>query len=511
MNGSDWEALGQRWWSHVRYLADARLEGRETGSAGYEKAAEYVTEQFRGAGLLPSGVAGYRQSMGFRVTQVEQPRSSIELVRNGDVRPIVLGEDAAIVVTSSTVPAAEGDAVFVGYGLRIPEWKYDDFAGLDLKGKIVVYVRGGPTSLPGPVRAHYQSVEERSETLRALGATGWIAIPNPTVPELPWSRIASGLLMARMELDDPGLEVTPPPSVTVVYNPERAETLFAGSGHTFSELVDGLGKSEPLPRFPLGLRVRFRASFTRKTARCHNIAGTLPGTDPVLGKEYVIVSAHLDHLGLGQPVNGDRVYHGAMDNASGAASLVEIARGMHESGARPKRSVLFLAVTGEEKGLLGSQYFATHPTVPGPIIANINLDQFLPLFPLKYLEVQGLEESSLGKDIREVSGQWGVEAQPEYEPDRVLFIRSDQYSFIKVGVPALACSFGYARGSPEEKRTKEWYSECYHGPADNADQPVDRSAAAQFNRLIGTLVLQVANTDHRPSWNPDSFFKRFAR
>ena len=511
MNGTDWDALGRRWWSHVRALADDRMQGRDTGSSGFEKAAEYVTEQFRAVALEPAGVDGYRQSIGFQVTQVEPGRSVLELLRNGKARPVALGEDAALVVTSQTVAAAEADAVFVGYGLRIPEWKYDDFSNLDVKGKVVVFVRGGPTSLPGPVRAHYQSLEERAETTREVGAIGWIGIPNPKVPELPWSRLAAGLVLPRMELDDPGYDAAPPPPTTLVFNPERAEMLFEGSGHSFGEMVSRLGTAEPLPRFPLAVKVRTRVAFSRGRARCHNLVGLLSGSDPVLRKEYVVLSAHLDHLGVGLPVNGDRIYHGAMDNASGVASLLEIARRIRDTGAPPKRSVLFLALTGEEKGLLGSQYFATHPTVAGPIVANINLDQFLPLFPLKYLEVEGLGESSLGVDIRDVAGEWAVETDPEYEPDRVLFIRSDQYSFIKVGVPALACSFGYRPGSDEEKRTHDWYRERYHGPADNVEQPVDLAAAAQFNRLIETLVMRVANAGRRPTWNSDSFFRRFAR
>jgi Zn-dependent M28 family amino/carboxypeptidase len=199
-----------------------------------------------------------------------------------------------------------------------------------------------------------------------------------------------------------------------------------------------------------------------------------------------------------------------MDNASGVATLIELVRAMHDRGTKPKRSILFLAVTGEEKLLLGSQYFATHPTVTGPLVANLNLDCHLPLFPLKYLEVQGLEESSLGDDIRVVGAERGVEIHTAYEPDRVLFIRSDQYSFIKVGVPSLFCSLGFVRGSTEEKLYKAWFAERYHGPKDNSEQPVDLTAAAQFNDFFERLVLLVANADHRPTWNPDSFFKRFS-
>jgi hypothetical protein len=508
---TDWEQLGQRWWSHVRHLADDRLEGRDTGSAGFQKAAEYVTEHFRAAGLQPAGSEGYRQSMDFRVTKIDPTRSSLELIREGRTEPAKLGEDAAIIVLSQTTTSAEADAVFVGYGLRIPEFQYDDFAGIDVRGKIAVFIRGGPANLPGPVRAHYQSLEERSESIRRAGAVGWIGIPNPKVPELPWSRLAAGVILPRMELEDPGHAVTPPPPTTIVFNPERAEKLFSGSGHTFEEMVAGLASNDPLPRFPLGVKIRTHVALTRGTARCQNVAAVLPGSDPALRNEFVVLSAHLDHLGIGEPVNGDRIYHGAMDNASGSASLLEIARWFHESGARPKRSILFLAVTGEEKGLLGSQYFATHPSVTGRLVANINLDQFLPLFPLQHLEIQGLAESTLGDDIRAIGRQRGVAIDSEYEPDRVLFIRSDQYNFIKVGVPALALSFGYVPGSPEEKVMKDWYRERYHGPADNTRQPVDLAGAAQFNSIVQQLLMRVADADGRPAWNSGSFFKRFAQ
>ncbi|MGA8604907.1 MAG: M20/M25/M40 family metallo-hydrolase [Thermoplasmata archaeon] len=507
----DWDALGRRWWSHVRILADDRMEGRETGSPGFERAADYVMEQFRAAGLRPAGTSGFRQPMDFRVTQIDQARSSVELIRGGRTDPLALGEDAVVAVSSQTAATAEAEAVFVGYGLTIPHLDYDDLAGHDVRGKIVVFVRGGPAVIPGPVRAHYQSQEERSRALKRAGALGWVGIPNPKVPELPWSRMAEGLLLPRMELRDPGPEVFAPLPVTILFNPERAEKLFAGSGHTFQEMVTQLGSEVSLPRFPLAAKIRVRVAFARREARCQNVVGVFPGSDPVLKDQYVVLSAHLDHLGIGPAANDRPIYRGAMDNASGVASLLEVARALHESATRPRRSILFLAVTGEEKGLLGSQYFATHPTVTGSLVANINLDMFLPLFALKYLEVEGLEESSLGNDIRAVAGLRGVETHVEYEPDRVLFIRSDQYSLIKVGVPALSCSFGYVSGSAEEKRAKTWLSERYHGPADGLDQPVDLPAAAQFTDLLRALVTRVADADPRPTWNPYSFFRRFAQ
>jgi Zn-dependent M28 family amino/carboxypeptidase len=299
--------------------------------------------------------------------------------------------------------------------------------------------------------------------------------------------------------------------VGILFNPARADMLFAGSGHTFQEILAALNADKPLPHFPLLVKVRARVGMTRSEVKSENIVGVLPGSDPELKKEYVVISAHLDHLGIGEPVNGDRIYNGAMDDASGDASLIEIARAMRDSGTKPKRSILFLSVTGEEKGLLGSQYFAGHPTVSGTIVADINMDMYLPLFPLKYLEVQGLGESTLSDDVRAVAGPAGVQVQADKEPEHNRFIRSDQYSFIKKGVPALAFKFGYIPGTPEEKIFKAWYAERYHAPSDDLSQPVDLAAAAQFNAILENLALRVADADHHPEWKQDSFFRRFVQ
>jgi hypothetical protein len=507
----DWEALGRRWWSHVQFLADDRLEGRDTGSRGYDLAAEYMADQFRAAGLEPFGTQGYFQPMDFDVVQVVEPQCSLELVRDAKSTPLTLGEDAALQVSTHTAPTLEAGAVFVGHGLTVPELSYDDLAGLDVKGKVVVLVSGGPASMPGPLKAHYQSADERRKTLRDAGVVGMVHLMNPKAEELPWSRIASSCRQPDMELCDPGADRPPPLPLVVRFNPARAEKLFEGSGHSFHEVLEALQADRPLPRFPLAVKIRSRIVVTRSKVTSKNVAGVLPGADPVLRKEYVVVTAHLDHVGVGEPVNGDPIYSGAMDDASGDASLIEIARALKESGTRPRRSILFLAVTGEEKGLLGSQYYATHPTVTGPMVADLNMDMFNPLFPLKHLEVQGLAESSLGEDIRAVAEPLGVEVQPDQEPEHNLFIRSDQYSFIKIGVPALTFKFSYLPGTPEEKVFKAWLTERYHAPRDDLDQPVDLPAAAQFNSILGELILRVADAPGRPQWNPDSFFRRFVR
>jgi Zn-dependent M28 family amino/carboxypeptidase len=243
-----------------------------------------------------------------------------------------------------------------------------------------------------------------------------------------------------------------------------------------------------------------------------NVIGLLPGSDPALKDQYVVFGAHLDHVGVGAPIRGDAIYNGAMDDGSGIASLIEIATMAKEEHLRPKRSLLFVAVTGEEKGLLGSEYFSAAPTVPiQNIVADINMDMYLPLFPLKYLQVMGLEESTLGTDIRAVCEKAGIAVQADPEPNRNIFVRSDQYNFIRKGIPALTFKFGYLPGSPEEKKAKDWLRDRYHAPSDDLNQPVDKEAAARYNRVMLDLGMRVADEKERPHWNQESFFRRFAK
>jgi hypothetical protein len=507
----NWEALGRRWWSHVQFLADDSLEGRDVGARGYEIAANYMAEQFRAAGLRPAGVAGYRQRLELSVSRIDEPHCSLDLVREGRAESLNLGDDALLFVGIDAAEAVEAPTVFVGHGITVPERQYDDFAGQDVKGKIAVFVSGGPADMAGPIKAHYQSSDEVRRAMGKAGAVGAVCLQNPKGVEMPWARTASFRFQPSMELSDPGPDEPPPLRLAVLFNTERAERLFEGSGHAFGEVLAALDAERPLPRFPLAVSLRARVGMTRSRVTSENVVGVFPGRDPELKDEYVVVSAHLDHIGIGEPVNGDRINSGAMDNASGDASLIEVARSLRDSGAGPRRSVLFLSVTGEEKGCLGSRYFVAHPTVPGSIVADLNMDMFLPLFPLKYLEVQGLAESSLGDDIRSVAESAGVTVQADKEPEHNRFIRSDQYSFIKAGVPALAFKFGYIPGTPEEKIFKGWYAERYHAPSDDLNQPVDLAAAAQFNAILEQLTLRVANADHRPEWKPDSFFRRFAK
>ena len=502
---------GTSWWSHVEYLASDKLEGRNTGSEGHKKAVEYVVAQFERDGLKPAGEKGFTQSIQFKTKQLDESKSSLSLERNGKEQALKLGEDAIIGTRVDPLPSVEAGLVFVGYGLRAPESNYDDFAGLDTQGKIAVYLGGGPSSMPSALAAHYQSAGQRWAGLKSAGMIGAVALQNPHHMDVPWPRVASSRFQVTMQLAAPGMDETAGEQIAIAWNPAHADELFAGAGHTFDELVALAEAGKQLPRFPLSAKLKATTAVKRGQVESQNIAAIYPGSDEKLKNEYVVMSAHIDHVGIGEPIRGDSIYNGAMDNASGVASVLEVAEHLSQAKVRTKRSVLFVVVTGEEKGLLGSRYYATHPTVPAKrLVADINTDMFLPLYPLRVLTVYGLDESTLGDDVRAVAQQMEIKVQPDPDPVRNVFIRSDQYSFVRQGVPSVMVDIGNEKGSKEAAIEKKWLTERYHAPSDDVNQPVDKQAAATFNVLVERLIEHVANADARPSWQPKSFFRRYA-
>jgi Zn-dependent M28 family amino/carboxypeptidase len=501
-----------RWWSHVEALANDGMEGRNTGSPAHKRAAAYVAAQFKQAGLEPAGTDGYIQPVAFKTRTIDESHSSLALVKDGKAESLTLGEDANISLRSDAAATLDAPLVFVGYGMRVPERQFDDLAGQDLTGAVAVYLAGSPSDIPGPLQAHYQSAGERWSALKRAGAVGAISIANPKSMDIPWSRSTLGRLQPSMVLADPALDDAAGQRLAATMNPAHADKLLAGSGHTLGELLALADAGRPLPHFRLPARIKAMVAVNRGEVESQNVAGILRGSDSTRRGEYVVLSAHLDHLGIGGAVNGDTIYNGAMDNASGVAAILEIAQELHESGAKPARSILFVAVTGEEKGELGSRYFAAHPTVPAAaMIANVNIDMFLPLFPLKTLMVLGLDESDLGGDIRAVAHEMSLAVQADPEPQRNRFIRSDQYSFIKAGIPALSMKVGYEAGSPQAEIARKWTAERYHAPSDDLNQPVDRSAADMYVQVVKRLVVRIADRQTRPAWNATSFFRRFAR
>jgi Zn-dependent M28 family amino/carboxypeptidase len=502
---------GKVWWDYVKILAADNMEGRETGSPGLRQAQEYVVEQFKHAGLEPAGSKSFYQPVQLVSRQIVEKDSSLALVHNGQMEPLTLGDDAIFSTRVDLAPTVNAPLVFAGYGLNIPELGYNDLAGLDLRDKVVVIFPGAPTEIPGALASHYQSAGERWKALRKAGAVGVITILNPAAMDIPWSRISANRAHPSMALKGTEFDETEGEALAVVFNPEKAQTLFEGSEHNLQELIDLVKDRKPLPRFPLTVSVRARATVNKKNVESSNLVAQFPGSDPKLKSEYVVLSAHLDHLGIGEPINGDRIYNGAMDNAAGSAVLLDLIGSLKKLPKKPKRSLLFVFVTGEEKGLLGSRYFTSHPTVkPGSMVANINIDMFLPIVPLKILTVYGLAESDLGDMAREVAQSLGVQVQADPEPQRNGFIRSDQYNFIRHGVPALTMGVGFEKGSPEQAIFKNWLTQRYHAPSDDLDQPVDLAAAGKYEEIIAALMMRAANDAGRPQWKANSFFRRYA-
>ena len=502
---------GQSWWNHIKVLADDKLEGRDTGSRGEREAQTYAIEQLENAGAKPAGTHGFYQPVKFVSRQIVEKDCSLALIRDGKRESLTLGEDAIIGTRIMPAPEVEAPLVFVGYGLKVPEKNYDDFTGIDVRGKIVVIFSGSPAEIPGALASHYQTAAERWKVLRAAGAVGIISLMNPASMDIPWSRIALNRAHPTMDLDYPEFNETEGAKLAAIVNPASAEKLFTGSGHTFEEIA-ALGKErKPLPHFPLPVSIAAKTKVEVSQVESANLVAKFPGTDPTLKHEYVVLSAHLDHIGIGEPINGDPIYNGAMDNGSGSALVLDLADSLKRHPEKLRRSLLLVLVTGEEKGLLGSKYFAAHPTVPAKsIVADVNVDMFLPIVPLKILTVLGVDESDLGDRTRDIAQSFGVKVQPDPEPLRNLFIRSDQYNFIRHGVPSVIMSVGAQPGTPEQKIFKDWLTQRYHAPSDDVNQPVDLNAAAKYEEIVRVLLLNVANDDVRPRWRPDSFFRRYA-
>ncbi len=505
--GSGHEAA--RWWADVRYLADDKLKGRDTGSEGYLTAVRYVTKQLRASGLKPAGVNGFLQPVPFETRTLDRAKTTLTLTRAGLRETLQPGLDASVSAAADMPASVSAPMVFAGYGLSIPGVTARN---VDVRGKIVVYINAnGPSVAPQNVQSFYASAGERWSALRKAGAIGVATLANPRLEAPAAAPVTApppappSVLLAEEALQDSAGE-----KIALSITRAGAAKFFAGSAHPWEEISRLAAANQPLPEFPLAGTLEATASMTRKPMESPNVVALLPGSDPVLAKEYVVVSAHLDHLGM-RTGTGDTIFNGAMDNATGVASVLAVARLFHESGMKPKRSVLFLIVTGEEKGLLGSKYFAAHPTVPAAqIVADINMDALLPLYDLKTLEVQGVSESTLGDQIRSAAKQFGVEVQTDREPEQNRFIRSDHFSFVRRGIPALAFKFGYEYGSADETTRLQWWAKHYHQVSDDTSRPMNSEGAAKFNQVIFTLLQLVANDPARPQWRSDSFFRQFA-
>jgi Zn-dependent M28 family amino/carboxypeptidase len=511
-NAAALSPAAKQWWADISALANDGMEGRLTGSPGFMRAARYVISRFEAEGLKPAGITGFMQPVEFEQQLIDQNASSLDLAAgDGSSVPLNSGRDSRIGAGGAPVPASiDAPLVFLGYGLHLPTQGADDFAGLDLKGKVVVVLSGGPADVSGPIKSSARFA--RAEQLGKLGAVGIVTLTTPKQTEIPWARQILLASQPGMYLEDATLRETPDGFINLAIDPAKSETLFAGSGHTFAELCALADASKPVPRFALSYRLKGRIVVKRERLSSPNLVAELPGGDRELSKQFVVVSAHLDHLGMGAPIDGDRshgaaIYKGAMDDASGVATVLDIAHRL-KHGPKPRRSILFLVVTAEEKGLLGSHYFARRPTVPkDSIVADLNFDMPLPLWPLTKVFAPGEDESTLGADARAVAAAQGLQMAPDALPDRNVFIRTDQFSFVREGIPALAFKFGFAKDSPEFQLEHDWRANRYHAPSDDLDQPVMKEQAVRLDAYVAALAARVADADARPAWLPTSIFR----
>lgn len=470
------------WWHTTEALSGDDMEGRDTGSPAYQRAADYVAKRFKAAGLRPAGENGsYFQSVPMHEIAAAPPGTDFTLVRpDGSQTKLRYLEEITYEPEVGAPALLDGALTFRGYCGR------NEMGSV--AGKIVVCF--------GNRRAGLPSEEARIDNAQAGGALAILDVDDPLFNLEPprWP-----VAYARKVTLRSGAQSAAEP-FCIMRLSAAAFGAVIGAGHDPAGLLNDGGSQKPLPSFDIPGKLRLHIRQTERNISSPNILAVLPGTDPNRRNEYVVVSAHLDGYGFGTPVFGDNLYNGTLDDAAYVALLIQMADDIrsHKLPA-PGRSILFAAFTGEEKGLLGSKWFVLHPTLPlSQLAANVNLDQLRPLFPLELLTVEALQDTTLGNIAQSVATSMHIQLRPDAEPERHLLRRADQYPFLTHGVPAISFVFGYDPGTDSEQRYREWYKVRYHRPQDDLTQPIDFTAAAKFNEFFYELVGAIAAAPTRP-------------
>lgn len=502
--------------AHLNFLADDLLEGRETGSRGYDIAARYVASQFLQYGVKPKGDKdGYLQQVPLRATRLVQESPVVELRSAGGTEVLTYLEDYAVsgslLEDQSEVSAP---LVFVGYGIQAPRFGHDDYAGIDVKGKIVVTLAGKPSKLPTEEGAHFASGDHKRSLAQRHGALGMVTLQTPVAEKA--SAFAKNKdyrfipSMSWVQADGAPARETASMQNRISLSIPASKKLFSRVGVKLEDVYAAAEANKPLPRMDLDMSMRMFKKSVRTDVASSNVVGMIEGADPVLKNQYVVFTAHLDHLGQVKERSGDNIFNGAMDNATGVATLIETARLFTQSGVRPKRSILFVAVTGEEKGLLGADYFATNPTVPrGSMVANVNLDMPLLTYDFKNVMAFGAEHSTLKGTATRALRKMGMDLIPDPWPELGLFTRSDHYMFVRQGIPSIFLATGMGSANKDENPARLWgefLSKRYHQPNDDLTQPINFDAAARFAQLNYSIAREIADAPVRPGWNKDDFF-----
>lgn len=507
--------------AHMQFLADDLLEGRGTGTRGHEIAARFMASEFEEMGLEPAGDNGtYFQNVPLRSIRPDRAGSSLSIVQGKREQALTFAQDFVVTADPGrTDTSVDAPLVYVGFGVTAPEQGYDDYAEVEAKGKVVAYLYGAPARFESTIRAHYSSTVAKAGNAAAHGAAGIILLDSPelerfysfkdrvtdlTFPSMRW-------VDARGQPND----YFPQIRGAAIFSMGATAKVFEGSGKSPEQAYAAAREGRPFS-FALAGSAKIKIASKLENIRSTNVVARLRGSDPQVRDEYIVYTAHLDHLGIGEPVNGDRIYNGAMDNASGSACLLEIARAYSQTTLRPRRSILFVSVTGEEEGLLGSDYFAHYPTVAKDgLVADINIDGAPLLWPIEDVVARGAEHSTLDAAAHEAAGRLKMEVSPDPYPEQVLFIRSDQYSFVKQGIPSLFLSSGKKSSNPEikpEEIRNTFLATRYHKPQDDMNYAFDFESGAKFARFSFLLGYVVAQQNTRPLWNTNDFFgERYGR
>ncbi|MFC2952682.1 M28 family peptidase [Marinicaulis aureus] len=499
----------------VAWLADDAREGRETGTQGYREAADYVAARMAGLGLEPGAKGGWMQEVPFvagtpvldaaslSVTSPDGALHKLESLKDFIIYPSLAADAFSIM---------QAPAVFIGFGVHAPEFGYDDFADVDVEGKVVVYFSGSPDIFDNESRAHFNSNSLKMKEASARGAIGAIMLTTTQDEQrTPWERRVANPNYSIMSwkwpdgrVDTSGANI----EATAILHPQQAALLFKGAPVSYQAAraaADDAGG--PVGGFDLAVRVFMTGAMKRSNLSSPNVVGLIPGSDPVLKNEYVILTAHLDHIGVnGRLVDEgkDGINNGAMDNATGVATMLEAALRFIEEGA-PKRSVMIVAVTAEEKGLLGADYFAHFPTIGrGEMVANVNLDMPVMLHAFTDVIAFGAERSSIGPVMKAALKETGIALAPDPIPQLGIFTRSDHYRFVEQGVPSIFLWTGFANGG--EEKFWDFYKNHYHKPSDDISQPILYDDLARFAEINYIIARAIADAPEKPVWNIGDFF-----
>ena len=499
--------------SHVMFLASDALKGREAGSPEFDIAAQYVASQFYAAGLKPAGdEGGYLQKVPLVSAKLDGPGTMTVTGKGGTPVALEFGKDFVSSANPETPSySVTAPVVFVGYGI-VGQGR-DDYKGVDVKGRIVAYFGGAPESFPGEVAAHFSNPAAKAEIAAKHGAIATITIESPRVGKAPpfslYITYASRSRFTWGNPDGTGHIAAPGTPSAGTVSLVGAEKLFAGARQKWADIAkaaaapDAVFKAEALP-----VTVTVAAKTALTPVKSYNVAGMLPGSDPALSKEVVVLSAHLDHIGVGRPDNtGDTINNGALDDAVGIASLIEEAKRFKTAGTKPRRSILFLAVTAEEKGLVGSDYFANNPTVPlSSIVADVNLDMPIITYKFQDIVVYGAGHSTLGPIVERAGKAIGVPLSDDPLPGENIFVRSDHYNFVRKGVPSVFLCPG--AGGPGRAAIDDFMKNHYHRPSDEIGQlpAIDWESGVRFVDVNYRIAREIADGEQRPMWNKGDFF-----